>query len=311
MPQSISGIHHITAICGPPKQNLDFYTRFLGLRLLKKTVNFDDPGTYHLYYGDGSGMPGSIMTVFPWENAFPGKTGVGMMAHTAFLIPAGSIDYWRDRFVSNEIEFESESERLDEVVISFRAPDGLFLELVARTDAPSEPGWDGSAVPAEHSIRGFHGASLSVRDPDFLEKLMVQDFGFESIATEGARLRLEARSEGIGRVIDLVTDSDETRGRAGTGTIHHIAFRARNDDHQLAMREHLLGLGFRVTDVRDRNYFRSIYFREPGGILFEIATDAPGFAVDEDVSRLGSELKLPEWLEPQRTSIESRLAPLD
>jgi glyoxalase family protein len=310
MPHDIQGIHHITAISGPPQENLDFFSKFLGLRLVKKTVNFDDPGTYHLYYGDEAGSPGSILTFFPWENAFPGKVGVGMVSHTAFLVPRASIDFWLGRFESNNIEFEGPLQRMDEVVLSFAAPDGLLLELVARDEHGAAAGWGGGTIDSEHAILGFQGASLSVRDASLLEKLFVEDFGYESVGSEGDRTRLRAKGDAIGRFVDLVVDPERTPNRSGTGTIHHIAFRARDDQDQLEIRENLLSLGFRVTGVLDRNYFRSIYFREPGGILFEIATDAPGFAVDEKPDQLGSDLKLPEWLEPQRAAIEDRLVPL-
>ncbi|MFC2085759.1 ring-cleaving dioxygenase [Bacteroidota bacterium] len=308
--KTIAGIHHITGICGPAQENLDFYTRFLGLRLVKKTVNFDDPGTYHLYYGDGGGSPGTILTFFPWEHSPAGRAGVGMVTHTAFSIPPAAIDYWVGRFADQGYDFVSPLERLGQVVIGINAPDGLALELVGDPEVESLAGWaDGPTEPA-HAIRAFHSATLSVRDFDFLQGLFSETFGYSLVVEGGDRIRLAAPGNEIGRHVDLVIDRERVLQRAGRGTIHHIAFRAADEASQMEWRDKLLSAGLRVTEVLDRNYFKSIYFREPGGILFEIATDAPGFAVDEPEDTLGSGLKLPPWLEPRRSEIEKRLVPL-
>jgi len=309
MSAETSGIHHVTAIAGEPQRNADFYVGLLGLRLVKKTVNFDDPGTYHLYYGDGGGNPGSIMTFFPWPGAPLGLQGTGQLTVTSFSIPAGSLGYWTERLVGHGVRFEKPTQRFDETVISFADPEGMRLELIAASDDAREP-WEDGTVPAEHAIRGFHHVSLSERDPARTAKLMTDALGFRQVDEGAGRLRFEAGAGGPGNLVDVVDGSGESRGRMGVGTVHHVAFRAADDDTELAIRERVTALGYNVTPVLDRNYFRSIYFREPGGVLFEIATDPPGFAVDEDPAELGAHLKLPPWLEPRRDRIESVLPPL-
>ena len=296
--QPIEGIHHITGICGPAQENLDFYSRFLGLRMVKKTVNFDDPGTYHLYYGDEEGRPGTILTFFPWEHSVHGRSGVGTVSHTAFSVEPGGFEDWVGHFADRSVDFEGPFERFGDQGIAFSAPDSLQLEILTDESVGGQ------------GIRGFHSASLSVRDFDFLQRLLVDEFQYSVRDEADDRIRLTADGGARGHRIDLVRDPDRALPRSGKGTIHHIAFRARDEEHQLEYRERMLSLGLRVTGVLDRNYFRSIYFREPGGILFEIATDDPGFAVDEPVGELGSGLMLPPWLEEKRTSIEAGLVEL-
>ncbi len=340
--KQIAGIHHITGISGPPQENLAFYRDVLGLRFVKKTVNFDDPGTYHLYYGNDAGEPGTILTFFPWSNAFPGRAGVGMVTHTAFAVREESVGYWADRFADLGLEVQSKFVRFGSSVIRFAAPDGLQLELVGdpslwRSDdggsgeavsdeavsdqavshqavsdqaVADEPSADSVAIPGEHTIRGFFGATLGVRDHERTARLLVDTFGYDIDEEEGARMRLTLDGNAPGRRIDLVVDPQGPRPRMGTGTIHHIAFRARDEEEQLSWREQIVRLGFNVTEVLDRNYFKSIYFREPNGVLFEIATDPPGFTADEPLETLGEALKLPAWLEPQRAQIERQLVPL-
>lgn len=306
MTPQTTGIHHVTAIAGAPQRNLDFYAGILGLRLIKKTVNFDDPGTYHLYYGDGAGNPGSIMTFFPWPDAPRGRVGAGQLTATSFSIPAESLGYWTERLIEHGIPFEKPSQRFDETVLAFSDPDGLPLELVAATNDGRE-GWRDGPVLPEHAIRGFHHVTLLEHDPAPTTKLLRDTLGFRQTGEDGDRQRFEAGDGGAGNTVDVLTSADARRGSLGVGTVHHVAYRVPDEEIQLALREEISGLGYDVTSVLDRNYFRSIYFREPGGVLFEIATDPPGFAVDEDLSHLGESLKLPPWLEPQRERLENAL----
>ena len=303
-----NGIHHITAIAGPAQRNLAFYTRTLGLRLVKKTVNFDDPGTYHFYYGDEAGQPGTILTFFPWEHAAPGRLGVGETQETVFRVPEGSIGYWAHRLVEKGVVHEAPQRRFGETVLSFRDPDGTRLALAALPGIESEAAWSGDEVPAEHAIRGFHSASLLLDKAAPTGAILTDVFGFTEIAREGSLIRYKAGNTAVGGIIDLREAGGFLRGRPGAGTVHHIAFRAANDADQAEMVEKVLhNHGIRATEQKDRDYFRSVYFREPGGLLFEIATDDPGFAVDEPAESLGQALKLPRFLAPNRIAIESML----
>ena len=303
------GIHHVTAITGVPQRNVDFYAGLLGLRLVKKTVNFDDPETYHLYYGDGEGSPGSIMTFFPWGDAPLGLQGTGQLTVTSFSIPESSLGYWTDRLIEYGVRFEKLTQRFDDTVVSFADPEGMRLELIASTNDARTP-WEKGTVPAEQAVLGFHHVTLSERDPARTTRLMTDTLGFRRIEEDDGRYRFEAEDGGPGNLVDVVDGSSESRGRMGVGTVHHVAFRAEDDEHQLEIREEVAKLGYDVTPVLDRQYFRSIYFREPGGVLFEIATDPPGFAVDEDPDELGTHLKLPPWLETRRERLEEVLPPL-
>ncbi|GJD99754.1 VOC family protein [Methylobacterium isbiliense] len=299
-----TGLHHVTAISGPARRNLDFYTRVLGLRLVKKTVNFDDPGTYHLYYGDEAGQPGTILTFFPWENVAPGRVGLGETQETALRVPRGSIGYWTHRLVAAGVPHEAPAQILGETVLPFRDPDGLALALVGVTGAEAEPAWTGSDVPAEHAIRGFHGVTLLLCEAAPTAAILTDVLGLTETGREGMLTRFSGTAP-LGGHVTLRAVGDFLRGRPGGGSVHHIAFRAADDAAQAAMAERLAaGHGLAVTEQRDRNYFRSVYFREPGGVLFEIATDAPGFAADEPAGSLGETLKLPAFLEPHRREIE-------
>jgi glyoxalase family protein len=302
------GIHHVTAISGEPQRNADFYAGTLGLRLVKRTVNFDDPETYHLYYGDGAGNPGTIMTFFPWAHAPRGRIGAGQLIVTSFSIPAASLGYWTERLVETGVRFERPRDRFGETVLTFEDPDGLRTELVAAEDGRA--GWAQGPAPAEHVVRGFHHVALAVEVPDLTAQLMTEHLGFRQVEETEGRIRFAAGEGGPGELVDVVGASGFPRGSMGVGTVHHVAFRVPDEDAQLAVREEVAALGYNVTPVLDRNYFRSIYFREPGGVLFEIATDPPGFAADEDPDHLGESLKLPPWLEKNREHIETTLPPL-
>jgi glyoxalase family protein len=304
-----SGIHHVTAISGEPQRNVDFYVGLFGLRLVKKTVNFDDPGTYHLYYGDGAGSPGSIMTFFPWAGAPNGRVGAGQLTVTSFSFPASSLGYWTERLVEGGVRFEKPEDRFGETVLRFPDPDGLRLELVAAADDARE-GWAEGPVPPEHSVRGFHHVTLTSSDPAGTAGLMTDSLGFRQTGEAEGRTRFEAGEGGPGNTVDVANGSGFPRGTMGVGTVHHVAFRVPDEEAQLDLREKVAALGYNVTPVLDRNYFRSIYFREPGGVLFEIATDPPGFAADEDREHLGESLKLPPWLEPRREELEGMLPSL-
>jgi len=311
MSGGVSGIHHITAMAGDPQANIDFYTRVIGLRFVKRTVNFDDPGTYHFYYGDETGTPGTILTFFPWgAQALRGRIGTGQVAVTALAVPDGSLDFWTARLREHGVPLAGPSVRFDERVISFRDPDGLALEIVA---APGDrrPGRKTADIPAEHAVRGFHAPTLSLSSAERTATLLTETLGFRPVAQEGPRTRFAAGDGSAGTLIDVAVEPVRPRGTMGTGAVHHIAFRAATDDIQMALREAAGESGREVTSVIDRNYFRSIYFREPGGVLFEIATDAPGFGVDEAVAELGMHLKLPAWLEQHRSEVEERLPPID
>jgi glyoxalase family protein len=306
----MSGIHHVTAISGKAARNLHFYTHVIGLRFVKKTVNFDDPGTYHLYYGDRVGHPGTILTFFPWEHAAPGRSGVGLTQQTAFRIPASSIGYWTHRLIENGVAHDALEKRFGESVLSFSDPDGMSLALVGAAAAESEPAWDGSNLPAEHAIRGFHGVTLMLDDAARTAAVVRDVLGFKAIGQDGPYARLQA-GEVIGGIVDIREAKGFLPGRLGRGSVHHIAFRAVDDASQAEMARKLVAdHGLRPTPQIDREYFRSVYFREPGGILFEIATDDPGFAVDEPVEALGRSLKLPPFLETRRKEIEAALPEL-
>jgi glyoxalase family protein len=310
MKTNISGLHHVTAIAGAPQRNLDFYAGVLGLRLVKRTVNFDDPGTYHFYFGDAKGTPGTIMTFFPWPGAFRGRRGTGQVDATAFNIPAGSAAYWQERLKKHGVAVQKPVTRFGEEVIGLSDPDGLPLELVAANNASAEV-WDGSTVPVEHSLRGFHGVTGLLRETAATERLLTEVMGYEAAGEENGRKRFRIAGDGHpGKFIDLLAQPGLPPANGGAGSVHHIAFRVSGDKEQAEWLEHLRGLGFHTSPVMDRTYFHSIYFREPGGVLFEIATDPPGFGLDESFEELGTHLRLPGELEPARDQIEKILEPI-
>lgn len=303
-----AGIHHVTAIASDQQRNLDFYAGVLGLRLVKRTVNFDDPTTYHFYFGDETGSPGTLMTFFAWPGARRGRPGAGQVGVTSFAIPPRSLGYWIERLIRYHVQYEQPSTRFDdERVIAFKDPDGLLLELVAHPSADSPPGWRGAQVEAEHSIRGIYSVTLWEDGHELTSRLLVDALGFRLAREQGSIYRFVARGDGPSTILDLRVVPGLWNGVMGAGAVHHVAFRARNDAEQVAVRGSLAALGSNITPQLDRQYFRSVYFREPGGVLFEIATDGPGFATDEPADALGLALKLPPWLEDRRFEIEALL----
>jgi glyoxalase family protein len=306
-----AGIHHITAIAGNAKRHFAFYTGTLGLKLVKKTVNFDAPDTWHLYYGDETGSPGTTLTFFIWEELPRGHHGAGEAQEIAFSVPEASLDFWRARLRDKGVNYIEPAARFGEKVIAFEDPDGLKLELVGSKAANAIKGWGGGDVPAEHAIRGFHGITLEVRDVAKTAEVLTQVFGFAPAGVEDYRYRFVAKPGPLGTVVDLRHTPGLARANQGTGAVHHVAFRADGDASEVAMREKAVELGLHATEQVPRFYFRSVYFRERNGILFEIATDDPGFATDETKDALGQKLQLPPWHEPLRGRIEAVLPPLE
>ncbi len=308
---NLLGLHHITAIAADGKRNVDFYTRVLGLRLVKKTVNFDDPGTYHLYYGDAAAAPGTLLTFFLWPGLPRGRSGVGQPGATAYSVPATAIPFWRERLEAAGVTVAAPERRLGEDVLAFADPDGLPLEVVGTTGADARAPAPHPAIPPDKGIRGFHGITLPVADGAPTAAALTQDMGYRRAEQEGTRTRFTVAGGGPGTYVDLVAAPRRPPGRGGAGTVHHVAFRTADDAAQERARTALSGRGFAVSPVMDRRYFHSIYYREPGGALFEIATDGPGFAVDEPGDQLGRHLTLPPWYEAHRAEIEARLPRLD
>jgi catechol 2,3-dioxygenase-like lactoylglutathione lyase family enzyme len=309
-----AGIHHVTAIAGDPQRNIDFYAGLLGLRLVKLTVNFDDPGAYHLYYGDEVGHPGTIMTFFAWPAARRGRRGTGQVGAASFAVPPGSIDFWKDRLRAGGVRLanpvEEPERRFGDHVLAFLDPDGLFVELVAHEPSEGWPVWQEGPVPPEHAIRGFHSVTLEEEGFVRTQELLTDTLGFQPAGQEGQVCRFRAGGDGPGNLIDIRMAPSMPPGVVAVGTVHHVAWRAPDDAAELALQRDLVDRSYNPTQVLDRQYFHSVYFREPGGVLFEIATDSPGFTLDESVEELGAHLKLPPWLEPERAAIEQALPPV-
>jgi glyoxalase family protein len=301
----IAGIHHVTAITADAQKNVDFYCGVLGLRLVKLTVNFDDPESYHLYYGDQLGRPGSIMTFFAWGGGHGGRIGAPQVTTTSFAAPAGAIDFWSERLRQNHIAAQPAAKRFGEQVIGFKDPDGMNLEIIGATHTPG--GETQGPLPKEQAIFGFHSATISEEGYESTARLLMEVMGFQANGSEGNRFRYRTANGEVGSFVDLLCVPDARHGSLGTGIVHHIAFRTPNDEQQAAWRNEIVRLGFNVSPVIDRSYFHSIYFREPGGVLFEIATDNPGFATDEAPEKLGTTLKLPEQYESYRSQLEKIL----
>ncbi len=309
----IRGLHHVTAIASDPQRNLDFYAGVLGLRFVKRTVNFDDPQTYHFYYGDDVGNPGSILTFFPWPGARRGRQGTGQVAVTSFAVVPTALGFWIERLLRHGVKYEGPTKRGpsgadSEQVISFKDHDGLMLEIVAHAGAEARPAWGGApGISRDNAIHGFHGVTLWVGDGEPTERVLVDTLGFRPVREERGTRRFEVGDGGPGTFVDVRSIGGFVQGAGGAGTVHHVALSVPDDETQLAVRERVIGAGLHPTPVIDRNYFQSVYFREPGGVLYELATNPPGFAIDEPVERLGERLMLPGQYEPQRAEIEAIL----
>lgn len=311
MDHRILGIHHITAIAGNAKRNFEFYTKVLGLRLVKKTVNFDDPGTYHFYFGDEAGTPGTILTFFPWDRVKQGKAGAGMATDIAYSIPEGSLQFWKDRFAKENVNVTNIGKRFGEDFISFTDPDGLSLTLlVSKTNDPRR-GWSGGNVSADMAIKGFYSTTLTLRKKDATATILMEVLGYKLLSEEGNRSRYITDAVETASIVDIIESSDNVDAKNAGGTIHHVAFRVKDEETLMLFRKKVQDHGLQITEKIDRNYFFSLYFREPGGVLFEIATDNPGFAVDEPIDKLGSGLKLPPQYENYRSKIEEALPVLE
>jgi len=308
--KSINGIHHITVMASDPQANYDFYTDLLGMRFIKKTVNFDAPDVYHLYYADEIGTPGTVLTFFPFPDAKRGKRGTGEITTVAFSVPSNSLNFWVNRFAARAINFDGPSNKFGYNYISLLDPDGMKIEIVADPVADNIIGWKNGDVPPEHSIRKFFGVNYYLKDASKSEELLLKVMGAQLTGTEGNIKRYKFGKEASESFVDIQEDPETPRGINGAGTVHHIAWRTANDEEQNNWRNKVIEFGLYPTEMVDRNYFHSIYFREPGGILYEIATDGPGFMVDETFESLGTELKLPPWHEPKRPLIEKILIPL-
>ncbi len=307
----INGIHHITALASDPQRNLDYYVGVLGLRLVKRTVNFDAPDVYHLYYGDEIGQPGTILTFFPFPDAVRGKHGIGEISAVAFQAPRGSLEFWVERLSRYGIHIDGPFRRFDDELIAFQDPDGMAIELVFSDSQSSYRHWSDSPVPAEFAIRRFHGATLQLGSRNETDDVLQETLKFRFTGQNDNRFRYLIGSNESEAAIDLLINPTLPRARQSAGSVHHIAWRVTNEASQQQWRERLIGVGMHPTEMLDRQYFQSVYFREPGGVLFEIATDSPGFAIDEQVEKLGTELKLPPWLEPERLKLERILPPID
>ncbi|MDQ0806343.1 ring-cleaving dioxygenase [Priestia megaterium] len=307
MNKKTAGIHHITAIVGHPQENVDFYAGVLGLRLVKQTVNFDDPGTYHLYFGNEGGKPGTIITFFPWANARQGKIGDGQVGVTSYVVPKGAMDFWEQRLAKFGVP-ATKMERFGEQYLEFDDPHGLHLEIVEREEGENNT-WQAGKIKPDVAIKGFGGATLLSVKPHETAQLLENVMGLQKVGQEGDFIRFQSSAD-IGNVIDLKLTTIG-RGQMGVGTVHHIAWRAKDDEDQLEWQKYVADSGYGVTAVRDRNYFNAIYFKEHGEILFEIATDPPGFAHDESLETMGEKLMLPEQYETHRDQIERALIPFE
>lgn len=307
MEDKILGIHHITAIAGNAQRNYDFYTKMFGLRMVKKTVNFDDPGTYHFYYGNENGTPGTILTFFPWEGVAKGTTGTGMATEIGYSVPENSLDFWIDRFKKFNVPFSEKEERFGETLLPFTDPDGLNIALIVSKIGDGRKPWQTSEITDAVATKGFYNATLTLQKIDETAKVLTDIFGYKLLTQEGNRYRFITDAIPNASVIDILEMPEGKPGRNAGGTNHHIAFRVKNEEIQMAFREKLVRDYLQVTPKIDRDYFYSIYFREPGGVLFEIATENPGFTVDEPLAELGTHLKLPKQYEPSRGEIEKVL----
>lgn len=309
MDNRILGLHHITAIADNAKRNLDFYTQVLGVRLVKKTVNFDDPGTYHFYFGNENGTPGTILTFFPWEGIGQGTNGSGMATHIGYSVPKGSLEFWKNRLQGLNINVD-ESEIFGEKLISFKDPDGLQLQLIEPSTEDSRKVWTTEELKDENALKGFHNVTLTLKKAEPTMKVLTDILGYDLQKQEGERYRLATNAIDTANLVDIIENDKTPAGRNAAGTNHHIAFRVKDDQVLMEYRDKVLSAGLSITPKINRDYFYSLYFREPGGVLFEIATDNPGFTVDEPLDELGTHLKLPAQYERMRDKIEGVLPKL-
>ena len=310
MTPSVHGLHHVTCIAGDAQENLDFYVSLLGMRLVKRSVNQDDPGTYHLFYADRVGNPGTDFTFFPWPNMEPGRPGIGLTIETSFAVPSGSLSYWQERLGQYGVDYGSSQQRFGETTLAFQDPHGLQIALVETDDERQFVPWENSPVPPECQLRGMHAVRLWERQLGPTETVLTELMGFAHIGTEDGWQRYGVEGGVSGTLIEVRELPDERRGQWGTGSVHHVAWRVKDSDEQMALRERLIRGGLRPTPQIDRFWFKSVYYKEPGGVLFELATDGPGFDRDEDMEHLGEQLILPPWLEPNRGEIEAALPSL-
>jgi glyoxalase family protein len=307
MENRILGLHHITAIANNAQRNYEFYTKVLGLRLVKKTVNFDDPGTYHFYFGDEAGTPGSILTFFPWEGIGQGHTGTGMATNIGYSVPKDSFEFWNERFKQFNVKHESTGERFGEQFLSFQDPDGLKLDLIVPANDDLRKGWHTADVNADVATNGFHSVTLTLKNITPTATVLTDLLGYKLFKQEGNRYRFVTDAIDNAAIVDIIEAPNLAPGRGAAGTNHHIAFRVKDDDILMEFREKIASKGLSITPKIDRDYFFSLYFREPGGVLFELATDNPGFTRDEPLDQLGIGLKLPKQYEGARADIERRL----
>lgn len=310
MESEILGLHHITAIAGDAQRNFDFYTKTLGLRMVKKTVNFDDPQTYHFYFGDEIGTPGTILTFFPWKNVRQGKNGAGMATEIGYSVPTGSLTFWKKRFEVLDVRHEDIHERFGEKQLPFQDPDGLWLSLIEPKTKDGRKGWATEEIKADVALKGFHTVTLTLENIKATAEILTEVFGYRLMEQDGNIYRYQTDTVENAALVDLLESPGAQRGLNAGGTNHHVAFRVENDEILMAVREKILARGLHITEKINRDYFYSLYFREPGGVLFEIATDNPGFATDETVSELGSSLQLPDRYESMREQIEKGLPEL-
>lgn len=310
MEDKILGLHHITAIAGDAQRNYDFYTKVLGLRMVKKTVNFDDPKTYHFYFGDGVGTPGSILTFFPWPRVRKGETGAGMATEIGYAVPEGSLEFWKDRFTQLRVPHADISQKFGEDYLPFKDPDGLNLELIVPKSYDQRQPWETGEVKEDVALKGFHNVTLTLNDHEATAQILIDIFGYEFIEREVDLYRYRTSAIETAAIVDIREDPEAGRGLNAGGTNHHVAFRVKDEETLMKFREKVLKKGLHITEKIDRDYFFSLYFREPGGVLFEIATDNPGFATDETVEELGSNLQLPDKYEGARAQIEKVLPEL-
>ncbi|GAB2825646.1 ring-cleaving dioxygenase [Ferruginibacter profundus] len=311
MNNSILGLHHITAIADNAKRNFEFYTNVLGLRMVKKTVNFDDPGTYHFYFGDEVGTPGSILTFFPWEGIGRGRTGTGMATEIGYSVPAGSLEFWAARFTQFNVKHGAIAESFGEQYLSFEDPDGLKINLIVSKNTDTRKQWETADIKAANALKGFHSIVLTLRNIKATAAILTEIFGYKFLEQQGNRYRYITDAIETAAIVDLLESPDEARGNNTAGTNHHVAFRVKDEATLMEYREKILSKQLNITEKINRDYFFSLYFREPGGVLFELATENPGFATDETVAELGSSLRLPKQYEGARAKIEAALPKLD